>query len=50
MGLTLVLDYNEERQNVNNIQKNKAQAKKALYQNNDDVSIYLDTISILKLD
>ena len=44
-GLTLVLDYNEERQYYNSIQKNKAQAKKALYQNNDDVSIFLDTIS-----
>ena len=47
MGLTLVLDYNEERQNFNNIQKKKSRAKKKLYHSNDDVSIYLDTISLL---
>ena len=47
MGLTLILDYNEERQYYNSIQKNKSQAKKELYQNNDDVSVYLDTISLL---
>ena len=46
-GLTLILDYNEERQYFNSVQKNKSQAKKATYQNNDDVSIYLDTISLL---
>ena len=46
-GLTLVLDYNEERQYYNSVQKNKSQAKEATYQNNDDVSIYLDTISLL---
>ena len=50
MGLTLVLDYNEERQYYNSIQKNKSQAKKATYQNNDDVSIYLDTISLLNFN
>ncbi len=49
MGLTLVLDYNEERQNYNIIQKNTSQLKKALYPtNNDDVSIYLDTISFIE--
>ena len=42
MGLTLVLDYNEERQNYNLIQKNQSQDKDSLYQNNDDVAIYLD--------
>ena len=46
-GLTLILDYNEERQYYNSVQKNKSQAKEATYQNNDDVSIYLDTISLL---
>ena len=46
-GLTLILDYNEERQYFNSVQKNKSQAKEATYQNNDDVSIYLDTISLL---
>ena len=45
VGLTLVLDYNEERQNYNTIPKNKFQAKRALYRNDNDVSIYLDTIS-----
>ena len=50
MGLTLVLDYNEERQNYNLIQKNQSQDKEALYQNNDDVAIYLDTISLLYLN
>ena len=46
MGLTLVLDYNEERQYYNTIQKNKSEAKNPLYPGNDDVSIYLDTISL----
>ena len=50
MGLTLVLDYNEERQNYNLIQKNQSQDKEALYQTNDDVAIYLDTISLLYLN
>ena len=45
MGLTLILDYNEERQNYKIIPKNTSQAKKVLYHNNNDVSIYLDTIS-----
>ena len=45
-GLTLILDYNEERQYFNSVQKNKSQAKEATYQNNDEVSIYLDTISL----
>ena len=49
-GLTLVLDYNEERQYYNSVQKNKSQAKEETYQNNDDVSIYLDTISSLDFD
>ena len=44
-GLTLVLDYNEERQNYNMIPKNGSQTKRALYHKNNDVSIYLDTIS-----
>ena len=47
MGLTLVLDYNEERQYYNS---HKSQAKKATYRNNEDVSIYLDSISLLKLN
>ena len=46
MGLTLVLDYNEERQ----IYNFKVQAKKAFYQNNADVSIHLETISLLNLN
>ena len=49
-GLTLILDYNEERQYFNSVQKNKSQAKEATYQNNDDVSIYLDTISLLNFN
>ena len=44
MGLTLVLDYNEERQNYN-ININKTQMQSTLYPNNNDVSIHLDTIS-----
>ena len=47
LGLTLVLDYNEERQNYNMLQMNKSQAKKAFYKNNDDFSIHFDTISLL---
>ena len=45
IGLTLVLDYNEERQIYNNIRKNRSEALKELYHNDDDISIYLDTIS-----
>ena len=47
-GLTLVLDYNEERQYYNSVQKNKSQETN--YHNNDDFSIYLDTISSLDFD
>ena len=50
MGLTLVLDYNEERQNYNVIQRNKSPANNSLYTGNDDVSIYLDTISLLNFN
>ena len=46
-GLTLVLDYNEERQNYNIMEQNESQTMKELYPDNDDVSIYLDTISLL---
>ena len=46
MGLTLVLDYNEERQNYN-IKRNEWQTMYALYPHNNDASIYLDTISLL---
>ena len=48
-GLTLVLDYNEERQNYNINEKNETLMLNALYPNNDYVSIHLDTISLLKL-
>ena len=44
IGLTLVLDYNEERQNYIITQKNKPHPTKAFY-HKDDVSIHLDTIS-----
>ena len=47
MGLTLVLDYNEERQiNYKNIiLKNKSQETKAFYNDDgDSASIHLDTI------
>ena len=44
MGLTLVLDYNEERQiNYNIISKDAK--KKSLYHHDKSVAIYLDTIS-----
>ena len=46
MGLTLVLDYNEERQSYNPIEKKEANPIKALYNADDEVSIYLDTISL----
>ena len=49
MGLTLVLDQNEERQNYNINKKNETQMV-ALYPENDDVSIYLDTISLLNFE
>lgn len=46
MGLTLVLDYNMERQSYNIIQKNVSHGLKDLYNNvDDDVSIFVDTIS-----
>ena len=44
-GLTLVLDYNEERQNYNIMKQNESNNIEELYRGNDDVSIYLDTIS-----
>ena len=46
-GLTIILDYNEERQSYNKIQKNESQAMNALYTSDDDVAIYFDTISLL---
>ena len=46
-GLTLILDYNEERQNYNIMEQNESQTRKELYPDNNDVSIYLDTISLL---
>ena len=45
MGLTLILDYNEERQYYNVKKKNDSQTMNVLYPTNNDVSIYLDTIS-----
>ena len=49
-GLTLILDYNEERQNYNIMEQNESQTMKELYPDNDDVSIYLDTISLLNFE
>ena len=48
LGLTLVLDYNEERQ-INILNRKKESKKEFSFNlNNDDsFSIYLDTISIL---
>ena len=48
LGLTLVLDYNEERQSYNFNPKNESQSLEAAYQNDHDVSIFLDTKSLLK--
>ena len=45
-GLTLVLDFNEERQFYNIMKENKPQTMNALYPDNDNVAIYLDTISL----
>ena len=45
MGLTLILDYNEERQNYNIDKKNETQMLNILYPKNDALSIHLDTIS-----
>ena len=46
-GLTLLLDYNEERQSYKFISKNQSLAMKSPNQNDDgSVSVYLDTISI----
>ena len=47
MGLTLVLDYNEERQNYNVMKQNESQTMNVLYPHNNDASIFLDTISLL---
>ena len=47
MGFTLVLDYNEEKQNYNINENNESQSQTMdqLYPDNDDVSVYLNTIS-----
>ena len=47
IGLTLVLDYNEERQNYN---FNAKDGKNSLNHHGDSVSIYLDTISTYRLN
>ena len=44
LGLTLVLDYNEERQNYFKISKNDSNRMKAFYHNDNGISIYLDAI------
>ena len=49
-GLTLILDYNEERQSFNIMKQNKSQTMNALYPDNNDASIFLDTISLLNLE
>ena len=46
-GLTLILDYNEENQYYNIMKQNKSQMMKELYPDNNDASIFLDTISLL---
>ena len=48
-GLPLVLDYNEERQSYNIMKHNESQMVTALYPDNNDASIFLDTISLLNL-
>ena len=46
-GLTLVIDYNEERQSYNIIQKNVSHDMKAPYHNDESsLSVHIDTISI----
>ena len=45
MGLTLVLDYNEERQNSNFMEQNESQTMNALDSHDNGVSMFLDTIS-----
>ena len=50
MGLTLLLDYNEERQSYNFIGRNMSHTVKAPYHNDDhSFSLYLDAISILMM-
>ena len=46
MGLTLVLDYNEERQITYNGNISLKDVQKSLYHLDKSVSIYLDTISM----
>ena len=46
IGFTLILDFNEDRQSYN-IPKNKSQGMNVVYQNDEDVSIFLDTKSLL---
>ena len=46
LGLTLVLDYNEERQSYILNPKKESQGMNAVYQNAEDVSIFMDTISL----
>ena len=49
IGLTLILDYNEERQYYDFMKTNDLQTMNALYPHNNDASIYLDTISLLNI-
>ena len=46
IGLTLVLDYNEERQNYIIISKNDSNITKRIYDEHQSFSMYLNTISI----
>ena len=48
IGFTLILDFNEERQSYNFIPKKESDGVKAVYHNDGDVSIILDTISLMK--
>ena len=49
MGLTLAIDYNEERQLLNTNEKNASALKEYFINENQDnpFAVYLDTISIL---
>ena len=49
IGLLLVIDFNEERQSYHFDQKIKSESIKAAYQIDHDVSIFLYTISQLKI-
>ena len=49
IGLLLVIDYNEERQSYSVDPEVESESIKVAFQNNHDVSVFLDTMSITEI-